>query len=440
MSAEEKKIDISKLFRKEVFDAKRETWLGRAQVAQPLPVRLVVLVSVAFMLACIIYVSVGTYTRRVHATGVLLPDRGLIVITSPAVGIITGANVAEGQKVRKGQLLYVVNLDATSSNGPTQEQVLYGLKQQKAILEKERETRPSMAGVEKQALADRLKNLNQQRTQLDEQIELQRSTVALLKAKADQLQGGVKRGIVRDSDFQNQNYIRMQAVTQLAQYEQLALQLESQIIETGAALSLFENKLERELNEIDKKLLQLSQMITENEARRSVEIQAPADGVLTAIRAQAGQQVGGGTPLVTLLPNDGKVTANLFVDSSAIGLIEQGGPVLLRYAAFPFQRYGLYRGLIREVTRAPISNANSNPSQTAPAAHSREADDGAVYRIVVDPEQPFVMVNGQRQPIEVGMRVDADIALEKRPLYRWMLDPLYHVRHSLKIVTGTELK
>jgi membrane fusion protein len=34
------------------------------------------------------------------------------------------------------------------------------------------------------------------------------------------------------------------------------------------------------------------------------------------------------------------------------------------------------------------------------------------------------------------MRVDADIALEKRPLYRWLFDPLYHAKRSFDLVTG----
>lgn len=428
-------MSLSNLFRKEVFEAKRETWLGRVQVVQPLPVRVVAAVSAALLLASLAYLTLGTYTRRVHAFGILTPERGLVVVASPAAGVISSTAAAEGEKVVKGQLLYVINLDATSSSGPIQQQIIARLQQQKRLLEKQMETRRSMAVVEKQAVADRLRNLDQQHAETRNQVEIQRRTVALLKEKVEQLQSGVQKKIVRDSDLQSQNAMYIQAVAQQAQYIQMALQLEGQIGEARATLELFDNKLERELSEIDRNILHVDQLIAETEGRRSVEIRAPGDGLLTAVRVQPGQQVGSGTPLVTLLPTEGKLVAHLYVESAAIAFIERGESVLLRYAAFPFQRFGLQRGVVKEVTRAPIASTNSNSSQRT--GETVSAQEGAVYRVVVDPEKSYVMVYGEKQPIEAGMRVDADIALEKRPLYRWLLDPLYHVRYSLDIISGT---
>ncbi len=425
------------LFRKEVFSARQELWLGRVQVVQPLPVRIVVLVSVTLMVACVAYLALGAYTRRVHAPGVVMPEKGMIVVASPAAGVISGAVAREGAKVSKGQLLYVINLDATSSSGPTQQQIISRLQQQTSLLEQQASARRSMAVVEKQSLADRLANLKQQHKETKTQIELQRRTVAFLKDKVDQLQLGVQKKIVRDSEFQSQNALYIQSVAQLAQYEQTALQLESQINEASAALSLFDNKLDRELAEIDRSVLQLDQLITETEGRRSIEIRAPTDGLLTGVRVQSGQQVGTGASLVTILPSEGKLTAHLYVDSSAIAFIERGKPVLLRYAAFPFQRFGLYRGVVREVTRAPIVG---NSAAARNGAGYQVGGDDSLYRIVVDPDEPYVLVRGVQQPIEAGMRVDADVALEKRPLYRWLLDPLYHVRYSMDIISGTDVK
>ena len=38
--------------------------------------------------------------------------------------------------------------------------------------------------------------------------------------------------------------------------------------------------------------------------------------------------------------------------------------------------------------------------------------------------------------LEAGMQVDADIALERRPLYRWLFDPLYHLQRSVSLVSN----
>ena len=40
------------------------------------------------------------------------------------------------------------------------------------------------------------------------------------------------------------------------------------------------------------------------------------------------------------------------------------------------------------------------------------------------PELPYVLTYGERRPIEAGMQVEADIALDRRRLYQWLFDPL----------------
>lgn len=107
---------------------------------------------------------------------------------------------------------------------------------------------------------------------------------------------------------------------------------------------------------------------------------------------------------------------------------------MLRYAAFPFQRFGLHRGIVTEVTRAPLEgDGAAQPEAVRDAA--RNAGNGGVYRIIVRPDADSVSAYGEPRRLEAGMRVEADIALEKRPLYRWLLDPLYHVKRSVDLVT-----
>ena len=55
-----------------------------------------------------------------------------------------------------------------------------------------------------------------------------------------------------------------------------------------------------------------------------------------------------------MLPTGDALQANLYVDSSSIGFIREGAPVLLRYAAFPFQRFGLYQGRVKEITKGEL--------------------------------------------------------------------------------------
>src|SRR2546421_7090498 len=347
-------MSIATLFRREVADARKNAWLGEVQIAQPLPITIVAAVSLALVSSTIAYAWLATYTRRVHASGALMPSAGLITVAAPAAGLVSSAAAAEGDQVRKGDLLFVINLESMSSDGPTQQRVIEELRQQKSSIEKARDLRLASARIEKQSLAEQLDKLKSQRKHLSEQIAIQTEVVGPMKERAQMIRQGVKAGIIRDAEFQSQNYISNQTVTQLGQLEESYLQLDARVSEIGANLALFDTKLAQDINQLDRGILQLEQQITETQAKRAIEVHAPADGTLTSNRVHAGEPVAPGAPLLTLLPSSGKLTAHFYVDSSAIGFVEKGEPVIMRYAAFPFQRFGLYRGVVTEVTRAPV--------------------------------------------------------------------------------------
>jgi len=426
------------LFRNEVTQTERNGWLGPAQLVQPLSIRLVAGGTLALLLAVTLYACLGTYTRRVHATGVVLPTTGLITVASAAAGVVSSSAVREGDQVKKGALLYVIDLDTNSSDGATEQRVITELQSQKANLEQQRDLRKSMARVEKQGLQDQRSNLQKQYGKLGEQIDIESKAVAIQKAKAQDLQRGEKAGFIRDSEFQSQNYLYIQTLSQQAQFEQLYLQTAGRIGELDRQIAMFDEKLAQDVNKIQGEVLHVEQVITETEAKRRIEVRAPEAGTTTSIRVHVGQRIAAGAPLLTLLPKSGKLSVNLFVNSTAIGFIAKGTPVVLRYAAYPFQRFGLYHGTVKEVTRAPIETLPQNQLEATLAAESHTANDmkAGVYRILVKPEKPYVMAYGKPKSLEAGMQVDADIALERRPLYRWLFDPLYHLQRSVSLVTN----
>ncbi|WP_232630159.1 HlyD family secretion protein [Methylobacterium sp. Leaf118] len=420
------------LFRQEVAEARRSAWLGEAQIVQPLPVRIVVLLCLVFVAAVALYAWLGTYTRRVHADGLLAPDVGLITVASPLAGRVSASGAREGDRVERGQLLFTIDLDAVSASGPTQERVIAQLARQRDSVERQRTARAAMAAAEKRGLQEQIANLAEQGERVAEQVALQEKLVPPLKARAEELADAVARGFARAADFQSQNYLYLQATSQLAQFRQGGLQVAGKLGELKAKLATYDETLARDLAELDRTAAQLEQQRAESEARRAIEVRAPERGILTSIRAQAGQTVAAGASLLTLLPSEGRLQANLYVDSSAIGFIEPGATVMLRYAAFPFQRFGLYGGRVTEVTRAPLEDDGAAPD---PGKDPAKRASGGVYRIVVRPDADSVIAYGEPRRLEAGMRVEADIALEKRPLYRWLLDPLYRVKRSVDLVT-----
>ena len=419
---------VSKLFRDEALKAKRDAWIGRVQITQSLPAKLVAFVGMLLLVLSVAYSVLGHYTRRVNATGILLPRDGLLNLSSNVAGIVATSAAVEGQKVKKGQLLFVIDREANSLTGPTVRRVIESLTQQKALLQQQRDLRKIAARADKEALQAQILNEEAQQAELAQEIAVNEANQRRIKTKSDQLAEAAKGHLVSDTAFQTQNTVYLELLARQGAAMQNYLQTEGRLAQAKADLAAIDHKTQQSVNEIEENILNIEQQIAENEAKQSLYVLAPADGIVTGLRIHVGQGVEPNTTLVTLLPNSGTMEANLFVDSSAIGFLQVGAPVLLRYSAFPFQKFGLYKGKVTEITLAPITQ------DTGPPRSANEK--GSLYRIVVTPELPYVLAEGKRQRLEAGMQVQANIALDRRHLYEWMFEPLYQVQQSVRIITG----
>jgi hypothetical protein len=109
------------------------------------------------------------------------------------------------------------------------------------------------------------------------------------------------------------------------------------------------------------------------QARRALVIAPPRTGSHHRL-AEEGQNATTSTPLLSILPADAELQAQLLVPSRSIGFIAVKQTVALRYQAFPYQRFGIYRGRVIEISKTLI-----NPSDaTLPATLQEPA-----YRVTV---------------------------------------------------------
>src|SRR6185369_2276300 len=108
---------------------------------------------------------------------------------------------------------------------------------------------------------------------------------------------------------------------------------------------------------LERDLASLAQESAENEARQHVVVRAPQDGVVTALLAEPGQWVTPSVTLASLVPQGAQLQAHLFAPSSAAGFLRPNQTVLLRYQAFPYQKFGHQEGQVLQVSRTPLQSA-----------------------------------------------------------------------------------
>ena len=123
------------LFRPEVLEAKRGSWLGGISLAQPVRLWVLTLAAVVAATSIVLFVTFGTYTRRSTVTGQLVPSQGLATVLMPATGVMTRLDAPEGGRVEAGAVLAVVTVPrATLASGDTQVALEQQLDQRQAGL------------------------------------------------------------------------------------------------------------------------------------------------------------------------------------------------------------------------------------------------------------------------------------------------------------------
>jgi membrane fusion protein len=105
-----KKKDIP-LFRQEALQHKKGSYLGKAIIASPISFSLwawgIFIIAVALGL----FLYFGKYAKRQEVIGMLVPNKGLIHVYANAQGIVVNRYVQQGDKVTKGQLLYLISTE-----------------------------------------------------------------------------------------------------------------------------------------------------------------------------------------------------------------------------------------------------------------------------------------------------------------------------------------
>ena len=408
--------DDTPLFRHEVLQARGDAADGAALDIQPVGGRALTLFAAALCLAVVLVLVFGAYTKKERVQGVLQPRNGVALITTGETATLQALRVQEGQRVRAGDVVAELRQERFTDEGSASGQI-------EASLQGQRERIADQAEGQVQALRARLDALNQriQRHQQDARslqtdIALQQEQIASVRRVLDQMQPLVDERIVSrlQHEQQRQSWLDHTARLQGLQRQLGSAQSElSQAREERARLQAEHRVSQASLG---RDLLSLQRESAQQRSQRLTWLRAPVGGTVTALQAGIGQTVPAGAPVLSIVPDDSPLEAVLHVPSTAIGFIHAGQSVRIAYDAFPYQRFGQHRGVVRSVSQADV------PVQASGAAGQ---DRRAVFLVRVALERANMRAYGSDIALRPGHTLVADIEIDRRSLLRWMLDPLF---------------
>lgn len=413
------------LFRTEVLQAQRGQCLGAINLAAPLSFRGWAALALALAAAIAAFLILGHYTRRETVSGQLQPSAGVLTLAAQTTGTVTRARVHEGERVAAGQPLVEISADLVSASmGDTHAVVSAQLRAQEAQVHALLADLQPQATARAKDLQTRIDMLAAQIRQIDGQLALQRKQATTASNFVEKIRPVLEKGVISLAQFNAYQAATLNDQAEVKTLERQRLDAEQQRSNLEAQLTQLPLDTAAKSHQLRSQLAQLDAQLAENEAQRDTVLHAPRAGIISTLLVKPGQNVASGQPLLSILPQGSKLQAQLLVPSSAIGFVSPGDRVVLRYQAYPYQKFGQQYGKVVQVSRSALS-----PAEAASLLGRHVTT--PLYRVLVKLDRQTINAYGKAEALKPGMVLSADILLDRRSLWQWVFEPLYGLRQQL---------
>lgn len=429
--------------------------LLRLQGQAPNPLGRKVLWALLLLLAGVaLWSVVGRLDIVAVAEGKLVPQSYVKIVQPAESGIVKEILVREGDSVRAGQVLMrmdtlLTDADANSVQSDLQGKRLALRRIDAELADAPFHTQPGdsahlAAAAQAQyradraafeaALAEERSRLAKARQDLAAALEVERKFSAVLPHYREQEKAFEKLG--RDG-FANGVLVSDKRRERIEKEQELATQ--SHMIESARAGvrqsemklvqidSDYRRQLHVERGEVQRGVDQLSQELAKQTHRKELmALKASQDSVVKDLATHSiGTVVQPGTVLLTLVPRNDSLRAEVWLSNDDIGFVKQGQTVRMKFAAFPFQKYGMVQGRVEHIGADAVDAAQEGTSAAAPGATPR-----STYKALVALDASSLEADGTRFPLSAGMQANAEILLGTRSVLEYLLSPMQKAWHE----------
>lgn len=413
------------LFRDAVFAARQDQWLGEAIHIRPIAFSTLAIGFGVLATALVIFLIWGEYTRKIRASGYIVPNVGVIKVAAAQPGIVAELRVKEGQAIAAGDVLAVLNSERTTATGDAMAQVERQLELRRSALRSERLKLNDLYEQQRIAISARLANLRGEAAQITASLKLQQARIALTEKILTNQRKLHAEQFLSDMALQQKEQERLADLVGLESIKRNRTSLERDISSSEADLRALPVKHANELSAMDRSIATLEQDRIENESRREVFLKAPVAGLVTAILTDVGKVAAVGQPLLTLIPKDSDLQADVYLPTKSAGFVRVGTRALLQYQAFPYQKFGSQEAKVIQMSRVAVTGSEL-PFPAPPGAS------GDLYYIAsLELPKRTVFAYGKEEPLQAGMGLDANLVLDTRTLLEWVFEPILAVTGNM---------
>jgi len=429
--------------------------LLRIQAQPPAPfARTMLHLLLILLFLLILWAAFGKLDIVATAEGKLIPQTYLKIVQPFEQGLISEILVAEGQQVKAGQIL--MRLDTTMSDADGKAiNADYMVKQitlrriDAELKDQEKFTRDpnEPEDLYTKSLAQFRANRAAYQTALAEERSIHDKAQSDLAAaqqartKLTQVLPHYHEQAQAYTDLAKDGYVSKLAATDKEREhieKEQDLKTQEHII-TSARATLtsssrkleqitadYRQKLQAERADISDKLDKTQAEVTKQEYRNGLlELKAPQDGIIKDVATHTiGTVISPGTILMTLVPKDEIMRAEVWVSNEDVGFIHNGQPTKVKLASYQFQKYGMVDGQVAHLSADATDNTQQGAGSSAPPTAKSPNGQPYAYRALIDLKAQELIADGVRHAITPGMQVTAEIHLGTRTILEYLLSPV----------------
>ncbi len=421
--------------------------------------RLVLWVVSVLVLLLIVWAAIGQLDIVATAEGKLVPQT-LVKIVQPAeAGVVKKILVKEGDVVMEGQVLVRLDPTLTQADKAGVAQDLAQQLMQERRIQAELGQQPMKlmpaddaqlyAQIQGQMLARRraLADMLDQEQALLRKAEGEHKSAQQTLSKLHQTLPSYTKTAKAYSDLEKEGFVgnivaaekQREALekekdldAQHATVAALAATIEAQHKKISQIRSSYQSDLQKELAELRARIQQLRPNLDKSIYREGLmELRAPQAGTVKDLATTTeGAVVQPGSVLMTLVPRDEKLFADVAIKNEDIGFVQVGQKAQVKLAAFPFQKYGLLTGEVVLISAdatemGPAKGVGQQGGAGGTSNGDNPASTMATYkaRIALN-QQQLKSPSGQALSVGAGMQVVAEVNQGRRTVLEYLLSPV----------------
>lgn len=419
------------LYRKEAVEYKRHHWKGKALLLAGLPSWLVLSLSALFLTALVCALIFCKFTQRVDVKGEVITLPHSINVFAPQQGFIVKQFVKIGDVVKKNQPLYEIDVSRSTTSGNVSAAQIEVINEKIANsdniikkLEDNKNQTLSALNAQLKTTTDSLKETNRMLV----------NTQAGLKKMHDNLSSYDKylnNGLITKDQYNYQHSLYFQQQSTYQSLVSQKMQLESQITQLNSdritKAADFDNQISSQYNQSN----DYKNQLVESNANGNIIVKSTSDGRIESLSATQGQTVDNGSSLAQIKPTGNvEYYLVLWLPNNTIPYLRTGDTINIRYDAFPSDKFGQFPGEIVSISSMPASRQEMSEYTNVNNAVNQQQE-LALYKAIVKIKDKQFEYDGKKLSLSNGLKAQAVVFLEERPLYMWMFTPVYKITQSV---------